>query len=119
VHFAVVVDERGGNQGVVTLKDVLHAVLGRIDRSAEYADPAQVRILGSKAFSVPGGLSLTECNEIFGLNLASEFYDTLGGWVLEQFDALPEPGADLHYEGWKFTVEDVEGRRIVRIGLEH
>jgi putative hemolysin len=47
VHFAVVVDERGGNQGVVTLKDVLHAVLGRIDRAPEQAGPAQVRILGS------------------------------------------------------------------------
>ena len=117
VHFAVVVDERGGNQGIVTLKDVLHAVLGRIDRMPEQAHPAQVRILGSKAFSVPGGLSLTECNEIFGLDLESEFYDTLAGWVLEQFDALPETGSSLHYKGWKFVVEDVEERRIVRLGL--
>jgi putative hemolysin len=117
VHFAVVVDEHGGNQGVVTLKDVLHAVLGRIDRSTEHAEPAHVRILGSKAFSVPGALSLTECNEIFGFNLQSEFYDTLAGWVLGQFDALPETGDSFYRDGWEFTVEDVEERRIVRLGL--
>jgi CBS domain containing-hemolysin-like protein len=117
VHFAVVVDEHGGNQGVVTMKDVLHAVLGRIDRAPEQADPAQVRILGSKVFSVPGGLSLTDCNEIFGLNLESDFYDTLAGWALEQFDALPRTGDSLRRDGWEFTVEDMEERRIVRLEM--
>jgi putative hemolysin len=116
--FAVVMDEHGGNSGIITINDVLNAVLGRMVSGVAAQEPQSaegIRILGPAEFSVPGDLKLSEFNEMFTASLDSEFFDTLGGWLLERFDSLPETGASIRVSPWKFEVEEQEQRRIQRI----
>ncbi|MDR3284712.1 MAG: hemolysin family protein [Treponema sp.] len=116
--FAVVVNEHGGNSGIVTTDDVLNAVLGRIaggSAAQDQQDADGIRILSPWEFSVPGGLKLAEFNGIFSFAFDSDWYDTLAGWLLERFDALPQAGECLRTESCVFTIEEQENRRIQRV----
>lgn len=113
-NFSVVVDEHGTNSGIVTMDDLLNAVMGRItDEYAKYTPPdKRIKILTPTDFLLPGDLHLQDMQEIFNLTCESEDFDTLGGWLLETFGYLPSSGENIKYKNSVFIVEDVEQRRI-------
>ena len=117
--FAAVVDEHGTIGGVVTLDDILNAVMGRMtdEYSREVSPEKRIRILSATDFLLPGDLKLADVNEIFSLRCESEEFDTLGGWLLEQFGYLPSTG-EIHRDGERvFVVEDQAQRRIKMVRL--
>ena len=83
------------------------------------APEQRIQIVSPNEFIVPGDLRLSDVNEILKLNLDSEIYDTLGGWLLEKFDALPSVGEMLKNDNVVFMIEDQSQRRIqsVRVKL--
>lgn len=114
-NFAVVVDEHGSNSGIVTMDDLLNAVFGRITDEYTTNDlkpEDRVTILSGSDFLVPGDLKLTDVNNLFRLTLDSDYYDTLGGWLLEQFGYLPSSSEMLKRNNWIFIVEEQSQRRI-------
>ncbi len=120
-NLAVVVDEHGSNSGIVSMDDILKAVFGRI--TDEYAGreipPAdRIQIISQDEFLVPGDIELNDVNEIFTLSLDSEFYHTLGVYLLEKFDALPAPGEALRMNNVLFIVEEQAQRRIVSVRIK-
>ncbi len=120
-NLAVVVDEHGSNSGIVSMDDILKAVFGRI--TDEYAGreipPAdRIQIISQDEFLVPGDIELNDVNEIFNLSLDSDFYHTLGGYLLEKFDALPAPGEALRMNNVLFIVEEQAQRRIVSVRIK-
>lgn len=120
-NFAVVVGELGSNTGIVTMDDILKAVFGRItDEYNTKTVPAEerIRLTGNSEFLIPGDMLITDVNNIFRLNLESEDFDTIGGWLLEQFGSLPESGEILKRGNLIFTVEDQSSRRIQTIKLK-
>jgi len=119
-NFAVVVGELGSNTGIVTMDDVLKAVFGRItDEYNTKTMPAEerIRITGNSEFLIPGDMLITDVNNIFRQNFESDDFDTIGGWLLEQFGSLPETGEKLKKNNLIFTVEDQAARRIQTIRL--
>lgn len=116
MSFAIAVDENGSNSGIVTMNDILSAVFGRgiNEFLGEDEEPPESRIreITATDFLVPGDIRLGEVNEFFNLQLKSENYDTLGGWLMEQFDALPETGEMLKRDNILFTIEEQSARRI-------
>lgn len=121
-NFAVVVNEYGSMAGIVTMDDILHEVFGRMTDEYGYAEVApekRVTVLGTNEFLVPGDMKLDDLNDVLNLNLSSENFDTLGGWLLERFDELPPIGAVYKCDGNIYIVEDQSSRRIqtVRIKL--
>ena len=121
-NFAVVVNEYGESAGVVTLDDLLREVFGRITDEygmVEVSPEKLVTLSGPNEFLVPGDMRLDDLNSVLKLNLDSDYYDTLGGWLLEHFDELPPVGAVYRYKNIIFIVEDQSARRIqsVRIRL--
>lgn len=119
-NFAIVVDEHGSNHGIITMSDILKAVFGRITDEYSLADiPAEERIsiLSPTQFLIPGDLHLNEINQIFTLQLYSDDFDTLGGWLLEQFGYLPASGESIQRNKLIFTVEELSQRRIRSIKL--
>ncbi|MBO5137759.1 MAG: HlyC/CorC family transporter [Spirochaetaceae bacterium] len=120
VNFAIVVNEHGSNSGIVTMDDVLNAVMGRItDEYAKETPPEKrIKILSATEFILPGDLRLNDVNEIFKLQCESEDFDTLGGWLLEQFGYLPSVGEVFSKKNNAFIVEDVSHRRIQTIRLK-
>lgn len=122
INFAVAVNEYGGMAGIVTLDDILSEVFGRITDehgTVEVSPEDKITVIGTNEFIVPGDMKLDDLNDVLNINLSSETFDTLGGWLLEQFDELPPVGKTHKKSGVLYIVEDQSQRRIqtVRIKL--
>ena len=119
--FAIAVDENGSNSGIVTMDDILRAVFGRSINSIHNELPPEMRIhpVSIVEYLVPGDIKINDANELLDLDLESENYNTIGGWLLEQFGELPEIGAILKKDGVIYRIEEQSQRRIqsVRITL--
>lgn len=121
VNFAVAVDENGSNIGIVTMDDIMRAVFGHSVHGEQSDIPPETLIVPvtSKEFIVPGDMKIDDVNELLKLELVSDDYDTLAGWLLEQFDAIPEAGETIRRNDVLYKIEDQSRRRIksVRITL--
>ena len=119
--FAVVLDEQGQTDGIITMEDILKVVFGHMADENTYDDTApedKVELVSLNTFIVPGDMKIDDANEILGLSLESEEMNTVGGWLLEQFGYLPSAGTVLIKDKNLFTAEDVSQRRIVSVRVK-
>ena len=119
--FAVVLDEQGQTDGIITMEDILKVVFGHMTDENTYDNTApedKVELVSLNTFIVPGDMKIDDANEILGLTLESDEMNTVGGWLLEQFGYLPASGTVLIHEKNLFTAEDVSGRRIVSVRVK-
>lgn len=120
--FAVALNEQGVTSGIITLDDVLRSLFGRMSVQHFHHDvnPEQrVKIISSNVFEVPGDMLLADVNSILHMSLTSDESNTLGGWLMEKFGAVPSIGEVLKFDEALFVVQDQSMRRIknVRIHL--
>lgn len=119
--FAVVLDEQGQTDGIITMEDILKVVFGHMtdeNTSDNSAPEDKVELISLNTFIVPGDMKIDDANEILGLALESDEMNTVGGWLLEQFGYLPSSGTVLIKDRNLFTAEDVSGRRIVSVRVK-
>lgn len=115
-HLAIVVDEHGGLEGIVTLEDLLEEIVGEIND--EYDQEAREQIIKEAAgtYTLSGMLTVRDANRRLNLRLPEEArYTTLAGFLLAQAGRLLQPGEIVEYEEMRFEVERVDRRRIRRI----
>jgi CBS domain containing-hemolysin-like protein len=112
VHMAIVADEYGDVAGLVTLEDLLEEIVGEI--TDEYdVEEAQVVPMGENGWLVRAKLPIWEFNEFVKAELpVDEEWKTVGGLVASVLGEIPEPGAQVTYEGFSFRVERMQRRRI-------
>jgi len=115
-HVAILVDEYGGTAGLVTLADVLERITGPVPDQFEEAAP-EIQVCEDGSLLVDGLRNLDDINEHAGLDLTSDIYDTIGGFVLGEIGRRPEVGDKVSFEGSVFQVEAVDGLRIARIRI--
>jgi putative hemolysin len=115
-HMAVLVDEYGATQGVVTLTDVLEAIAGDLPERGEEAKPLIVR-RDDGSWLIDGSMPIDEFEDRTGLRgLADEGnFHTVAGFVLHHLRHLPEPGESFVVRDARFEVVDIDGRRIDKI----
>ena len=114
--LAVVVDEHGGTEGMVTLADLVEEI---ISDAVPVAEPAlYLDVLGENRLLASGNARLDDINEHLGVQLAEEGIDTIGGLIYNRFGALPKSGAVLEFEGVRFTVRRVSRKRIEELLIE-
>ena len=114
LHLAIVVDEFGGTAGLVALEDLLEELVGEI--ADEYDEPERlIQRLDATTYRVAGKLSIDELNGMTGLSIASESYDTVGGWVLDLFGRVPRKAERAETPEVVVTVEKVERTRVVEV----
>jgi len=113
-QLAVVVDEYGGTSGIVTLEDVLEEIVGEIQDEHE-AEPPDVEEVGDGAYAVAGGAHVEVLEELFGVEVDEEGFDSVAGLVLERLGHLPRPGEKLRWQGLAFEVLEVDRRRLRRV----
>ena len=119
--FAVVLDEQGQTDGIITMEDILKVVFGHMSDENTYDNTApedKVELVSLNTFILPGDMKIDDANEILGLALESDEMNTVGGWLLEQFGYLPASGTVLIKDRILFTAEDVSGRRIVSVRVK-
>ncbi|MBR4631214.1 MAG: HlyC/CorC family transporter [Treponema sp.] len=121
-NFAIAIDENGSNIGIATIDDIMRAVFGRSvheDSPNEIQPENRITPISLVEYLVPGDMKIDDVNELLDLDLVSDEFHTIAGWLLEQFDELPEVSASLKIDGITYKVEEIERRRIklVRIKL--
>ena len=115
-HMAIVADEYGSITGLVTLEDCLEELVGEIVDEHDDEVP-DVRMLPNGESLVDAGMSITDFNEHFDVDLADEEFDTVGGFLFGVLEHVPVVGETVEVEGWRFVVEALEGRRITEVRL--
>ncbi len=117
-NFAVIVDEHGSNQGIITMDDILKAVFGRItdEHNSEGKNAEErIQIIKTNQFLIPGELSIDDFNRIFKQNFSSEAFESIGGFLLEEFGYLPQAGEFLKRNNCILAVDAQSQRRIKMI----
>jgi putative hemolysin len=116
-HLAVVVDEYGGTDGIVTLEDLVEELVGEIEDEYDEGAADGARTVGG-ASEVDGLLHRDEVADRTGLALPEGPYETLGGFVMTELGRVPAAGDEVVALGHRFTVVDMDGRRPARIRVE-
>jgi putative hemolysin len=113
-HMAIVIDEYGNMDGIVTLEDVLEEIVGEIEDEFDLPDESVERI-DDNTIRIDGTFPIDDFNEQFGVEMPLEDYHTLAGFVFGLLGRGAAPGDEVDYDGLHFRVDDVEGSRIQRL----
>ncbi|MDQ1255964.1 MAG: HlyC/CorC family transporter, partial [Candidatus Hydrogenedentes bacterium] len=116
-HMAVVVDEYGGTEGIVTLEDAISEVVGDIMDEDEDEEPGCVKIADG-IYRLDGNLPLDELEELAGVALEDEEHETVAGFLMGKSDKILDAGDHIHHAGIVFTVESVDGKRADVVRME-
>ncbi|TRW43788.1 hemolysin family protein [Georgenia yuyongxinii] len=116
-HLAVVVDEYGGTDGIVTLEDVVEEFVGEIQDEYDREEPEVVAQGAGE--DVAGLLGRAEVAKLLGRDLPEGPYDTLGGFVMAGLGRVPEVGDSVTWDDLVLTVTALDGRRVDRVEVRH
>jgi putative hemolysin len=116
-HMAIVVDEYGSMQGIVTLEDLIEEIVGEIEDEYDLPDESILR-LDEHTIRVDGTFPIDDFNEKFGVEMPDEDYHTLAGFVFGQLGRAPAAGDEVRWNGLKFDVIEVDGQRIEKLQVE-
>ncbi len=116
-HMAIVVDEYGSMQGIVTLEDLLEEIVGEIEDEYDLPDESLERI-DERTIRVDGTFPIDDFNEQFQIAMPDDDYHTLAGFVFGLLGRAPEAGDEVSWNGLKFRVVEVEGTRIEKLQVE-
>ncbi len=117
VHMAIVIDEYGAVDGLVTLEDMIEEIVGEI--RDEYDTESPVIHLPDGSMIIDASLSIRDLNEDHGMELAeSPDYDTLGGFILAQLQRIPKTGDSVELETMRLRIVEMVGQRISKVKME-
>ncbi len=113
--FAVVVDEHGGVEGVLTVKDLLGALVGDLPDEFDTDDePDVVRVDGTR-WLVDGRMSVDDVRDRLDISIPEGEYVTIGGFLFDGFGHIPQEGESLDVDGWELRVAEMDKRRIAKV----
>jgi CBS domain containing-hemolysin-like protein len=113
-HLAVVIDEYGSMEGIVTLEDLLEEIVGEIEDEFDLPDETVERV-DADTIRIDGTFPIDDFNSRFECDLPHEDYHTIAGFVFGLLGRAAEPGDEVTHDGLRFQVDAVEGQRIDRL----
>ncbi|HKS95570.1 MAG TPA: transporter associated domain-containing protein, partial [Terriglobia bacterium] len=117
-QMALVVDEFGTFTGLVTIEDVLEQIVGEIQDEYDREEKA-IQKVSDNVLLVDASLSLREMADDYGIALPrGPGYETLAGFVLSQLGTIPQGGETFIFEGRRYTVTAMDGRRVAKVRVE-
>lgn len=118
ISIAIVLDEYGATAGLVTLEDLLEEIVGDIRDEFDEAEAEEVQQLGEQEYLVEGACKLEDLNDMIGLGIESEDYDSIGGIVIDALQHLPSEGEEVTLEnGTRLVVEKIDKNRIEKVHI--
>jgi putative hemolysin len=113
-HLAIVIDEYGSTEGIVTLEDLLEEIVGEIEDEFDLPDETVERV-DDDTVRIDGTFTIDDFNETFDVEIPEEDYHTVAGFVFGRLGRAAVPGDEVAHDGVRFHVESVEGQRIDRL----
>lgn len=118
LNIAIVLDEYGETAGLITLEDILEEIVGEIHDEYDDNEEEFIRQISPSEYVVEASINLEELNDRLGLDLSSESYDSLGGFIIELLDRFPEENDAITTEdGIRMVVESLDKNRIEHVRL--
>jgi putative hemolysin len=115
-HMAIVVDEYGDMEGIVTLEDLLEEIVGEIEDEFDLPDES-IEQVDDDTVIIDGTFPIDDFNERFKTDLPVEDYHTMAGFVFGLLGRQPEQGDDVSHDGMRFDVMEVTGSRILKLAV--
>ena len=118
-NIALVLNEYGSTEGMITLEDLLEEIVGEIRDEYDEDEETLIQDLGNNTYIVPGGMKLDDINNSIDTEFSSDDYDSIGGLIIEKLDKLPEEDETVTLEdGTKLTVKTVTQNRIEEVLMQ-
>jgi Mg2+/Co2+ transporter CorB len=114
-HFALVVDEYGGLEGLITLEDILEEIVGEIADEFDQDETAQFEETTDGAFLVEGGMTIRDLNRAHDWNLPDDEANTIAGLVIHEAQMIPVEGQVFSFHGFRFEVVEKDENRIATL----
>ena len=114
IHLALVGDEYGGTDGLVTMEDLIEELVGDV-RDEQETELREIDEVAANRYIVEGRTDIGKLNEKLGVTVPEDEFETVGGFVLGLFGKLPVEGDQVRYENLQFTVLRLRKNRIARI----
>ena len=115
LHLAVVVDEYGGIDGIVTLEDVLEQIVGDINDEFDSEELPELEKIKDNVYEVDSRMTLSDFNTELELELPEDEFDTIGGYVLDLFGKIPSQDEEIQENGISYKIKVIKGTIINRI----
>lgn len=117
-HMAILINEYGGFEGIVTIEDLIEEVMGKILDEYDEVEPDIIKV-DKDTYIVDGLIPIGEVNDYLDTNLESQHSDTIGGFVIDLIGSIPKDGDEkiVEYENMVFKVEEVKAKRIEKVKI--
>ena len=116
-NIVIVLDEYGATAGLATLEDILEEIVGDIRDEYDGDEEEELVEVAPGEYVAEGAMKLDDLNDRLNLGLDSEDYDSIGGFMIEQLDHLPEAGESMEYQGIRMVVDAVDRNRIDKVRI--
>jgi len=117
IQMAIVIDEFGGVEGLVTMEDIIEEIVGEIQDEYDIEE-VLYRKIGPDTYVFDAKIPIEDVEKVINEKLPKEEYETLGGLFLDLIGHIPQNGESVTYNSLKFTAIDVRGNRIMKIKIE-
>lgn len=116
IKFAIVLDEYGGTAGIITLEDIIEEIVGDIQDEYDQHEK-EIEVIREDEYIVDGSMKIDLVNELLGINIETEEFDSIGGFVVGEFGRLPKIGETKEYNNIKFIIENIDKNRIDKLRI--
>jgi putative hemolysin len=115
-HIAIVVDEYGGTEGLVTIEDLVESILGNIQDEYDN-EKEEIHKISEGSFVVEGSTPIDEVAEIINTKMPEGDYDTIAGFMSDKLGKVPNKGESVIFKSNKFTILEVTDRRVTKVTI--
>ncbi len=116
-QMAIVVDEYGGTEGLITIEDIIEEIVGEIADESDVGGEL-IEAIGEGDWRADGRLSVEDAIELGWPVTASDDYETVAGWLLDVIDSVPDAGDTIAVDGYLFTIERMRRSRISKVRVQ-
>ncbi|CAG7594283.1 hypothetical protein PEPTYR26121_01747 [Peptoniphilus tyrrelliae] len=118
LSVAIVTDEYGGTEGMITFEDIIEKIVGQISDEYDTEEDEDIINIGPEKYLIDASVNIDEINQKFDTELECQEFDSLGGFIIEHLDRFPKLNEVINISGLKFTIAKKKKNRIEKIILE-